>query len=555
VAIALSLPAMSGSAIGAAQAARDFLKANVAAARGGRASALMLLVDSVMAIGFAGGIAGAVVAVGQGSAAMLPWLLLAGASAAARGGAAMLAARIGAADARRLKRQLRGRLIASCFGGGGAEATAGGLMSAIVDEVDAIDGYVARFLPARKAAAIGPLLVLAATAVASPVAALILLGTLIPFILAMALAGGAAADEQRRQFTALARLSTLFADRVRALPVILAFGGERAQTERLAAAAQDLSARTLAVLRVAFLSSGALEFFAALSVALVAVYAGFNLLGLLPFPVPEKLTLARAFFVLALAPEFYAPMRRLAAAYHDKQAAEAAAERLGRFEDAPPAAAPAAARAAMRTPPAVAFDAVTIRYPASATPAITGFSLDVAAGETVALVGASGVGKSSLLHLLLGLAPRSGGAVRVDGAPATDLSSIAGWAGQTPLIIPGSIRDNLLLGRSDIAADALAAAVRGAGLAGVLLRPGGLDAPLDPRGGGLSGGERRRIGLARALLKDAPLLLLDEPTAHLDAASERALIDTIAAACRGRTALIATHSMRLAAIADRVVRL
>jgi ATP-binding cassette subfamily C protein CydD len=551
VAIALSLPAMSGSAIDAAQAARDFLKANVAAARGGRASALMLLVDSVMAIGFAGGIAGAVVAVGQGSAAMLPWLLLAGASAAARGGAAMLAARIGAADARRLKRQLRGRLIASCFGGGGAEATAGGLMSAIVDEVDAIDGYVARFLPARKAAAIGPLLVLAATAVASPVAALILLGTLIPFILAMALAGGAAADEQRRQFTALARLSTLFADRVRALPVILAFGGERAQTERLAAAAQDLSARTLAVLRVAFLSSGALEFFAALSVALVAVYAGFNLLGLLPFPVPEKLTLVRAFFVLALAPEFYAPMRRLAAAYHDKQAAEAAAERLGRFEDAPPA----VARTAMRTPPAVAFDAVTIRYPASATPAITGFSLDVAAGETVALVGASGAGKSSLLHLLLGLAPRSGGAVRVDGAPATDLSSIAGWAGQTPLIIPGSIRDNLLLGRSDIAADALAAAVRGAGLAGVLLRPGGLDAPLDPRGGGLSGGERRRIGLARALLKDAPLLLLDEPTAHLDAASERALIDTIAAACRGRTALIATHSMRLAAIADRVVRL
>ncbi|MBR0551249.1 thiol reductant ABC exporter subunit CydD [Stakelama marina] len=521
-----------------------------------RLSVALLIADAVAATGFAGGIAAAVVAVPKGMAAVLPWAVLAMASGALRGLAAMLAARTGAAGAETVKLTLRTRVVDALLARApGSNTTIGTLLSTAVDEVDALDGYAARFLPARKAAALAPMLVLAAVAVASPISAAILVATLLPFIIAMALAGGAAANESRRQFVALSRLSGRFADRIRALPVVLAFRATEREAEALGRAADELARRTMRVLRVAFLSSAALEFFAALSVAMVAVYCGFNLLGQLPFSVPEQLDLGRAFFVLALAPEFYAPMRRLAAAYHDKQAAETASDRLRTLPE--PISAPA-------TPmpvglPALRFDRVTIRYPDTGRPAVNGLSFQVGAGETVALLGPSGSGKSSLLHLLLGLAPLTSGRVEIDGAalPAgASIASLASWAGQQPLVIPGTIRDNLLLANADASESELARAVHEAGLAPMLARrTDGIDTRLDTRGGGISGGERRRIALARALLKPAPLLLLDEPTAHLDAAAEESLIATIASARAGRTTLIATHSERLAAIADRVVRL
>lgn len=288
----------------------------------------LLLLDTLAAVGFAGGIAGAVAAV-AGRGALWPWALLMVGMGALRGLFAMLAVRRGAARAGMIKRAQRRRVVAATLHRqAGTPIDSGLLATQAVDAVEALDGYVARFMPARRAAAIAPMLVLAATACASWVAAVILAGTLLPFVAAMILAGGAAADESRRQFIALHRLSARFADRVRALPVVLAFRAEMRETEAIGAAAEELAERTMRVLRIAFLSSAALEFFAALSVALVAVYCGFSLLGLLPFAAPETLTLARAFFVLALAPEFYAPMRRLAAAYHDKQCADTAADTL-----------------------------------------------------------------------------------------------------------------------------------------------------------------------------------------------------------------------------------
>lgn len=541
----------------ASRARTDWLRAVVS--DGGRtgASTSLLLADAVAAIGFAGGIAAAIVTVPRGLATVLPWVLLAIVSGASRGVAALLAARVGAAGAEHAKRRLRTRVVAGALGRvPGGEDTIGGWMAAAVDEVDALDGYVARFLPARKAGALAPFLILAATAIASPIAAVILFGTLIPFVIAMALTGGAAAEESRRQFVALARLSGCFADRVRALPVVLAFRAEKREAAVLGEAADELARRTMRVLRVAFLSSGALEFFAALSVAMAAVYCGFNLLHELPFAVPEQLTLGRAFFVLALAPEFYAPMRRLAAAYHDKQAAETAADRLMALP------APAPLRPSVEsgaTPPGLLLHDVTIRYPGADRPAVSHVSFGVAPGEVVALLGPSGSGKSSLLHLLLGLAPLSGGEVRIGARLLVDLGSVASlasWAGQHPLLIPGTIRQNLLLARADANETEIAAAVEAAGLGATLAhRADGLDTVLDPRGGGLSGGERRRLALARALLKPAQLLLLDEPTAHLDAAAETALIGTIKRACSNRTTLLATHSAALAAIADRVIRL
>ncbi|BCA62275.1 hypothetical protein HMP09_1509 [Sphingomonas sp. HMP9] len=541
-----------------ARASKAYLKAVVADGGGARVSATLLLLDSVAAIGFAAGLAGGVVAVPAGVAAMLPWVMLALASAVGRGACAMLAARVGASGAYRAKTRLRRRIVeAALHRTPGSDATTGTLMTAAVDEVDAIDGYVARFLPARMAASIAPLIVLAATAIASPIAATILMATFLPFLAAMILAGGAAADASRRQFTALARLSGLFADRIGALPIILAFRAEEREAAALAEASEDLARRTMRVLRVAFLSSGALEFFAALSVALVAVYAGFNLLGLLPFAVPKTLDLGRAFFVLALAPEFYAPMRRLAAAYHDRQAAETAAERLAAVEAAkvvPPLITPRWSEAA----PTIGFESVSIRYAGQDRAAVSGVSLEVRPGMIVVLVGPSGSGKTSLLHLLLGLAPLSEGRVLIGGVDLAAIGSIApitAWMGQSPLILPGTIGGNIALADPSAAVERIAEVARIAGLSPMLLARGGLGAAIDARGSGLSGGERRRIALARALLKPAPVLLLDEPTAHLDIESEVRLVEAIKRACAGRTTIIATHSARLAAIADVVIHL
>ncbi|MDY0958839.1 thiol reductant ABC exporter subunit CydD [Sphingomonas sp. CFBP8993] len=517
---------------------------------GGRDGAVgLLLLNTLAAIGFAAGIAGAVAAV-AGQGAVWPWALLMVGMGALRGSFAMLAARQGAAQAGTVKRAQRRRVVAATLHRrAGTPIDSGLLATQAVDAVEALDGYVARFLPARRAAAIAPLLVVVATACASWVAAVILAATLLPFVTAMILAGGAAADESRRQFIALHRLSARFADRVRSLPVVLAFRAEERETDAIGAAAQELAERTMRVLRVAFLSSAALEFFAALSVALVAVYCGFSLLGLLPFAAPETLTLGRAFFVLALAPEFYAPMRRLAAAYHDRQGAETAADTLM------PLAEPVRSVPVVAAAPLSLRD-VTIHYPGSDAPAVSGLSFCVEAGETVALLGASGSGKTSVLHLLLALAPRSAGTVEAGGVPLTTLAGQASWVGQHPLLIAGTIRENLLLAHPQADDLAVRRVVAAAGLMPMLdRRPGGLDAVLDARGSGLSGGERRRIALARALLNPAPFLLLDEPTAHLDAGAETALIATIARAAEGRTTLIATHSPALAAIATRIVHL
>ena len=519
----------------------------------GRGPALLLLADTLGAIGFAGGLAGAVAHAGSLRGAT-PWLGLALAAGLTRALLAIAFADVAVRRAQALTRLTRVGALRGALATLPGYRSNGALVTAVVDEVNALGGYAARFEPARRAAAFGPLIVLVAIACASPNCAAILLATLVPFAAAMMLAGSAAADRSRRQFEAMARLSATFADRIRALPIILAYRGEERETARIGVASKEFAARMLAVLRVAFLSSGALEFFAALSVALVAVYCGFALLGLLPFSVPEHLTLGRAFFALALAPEFFAPMRRLAAAYHERQAAETAAERLS----------PLIAQAARRgtaspiaKPPHITFDNLTILYPDSDAAAVEHFSLSIGAGEIVALVGPSGSGKTSLLHALLGLAPIASGAITVDGMPLDPHCGVAGqaaWAGQHPTLGNGTIADAIAVGKQSASRTAVLAAAQAAGLGPALARrPKGLDTWLDSRGSGLSGGERRRISVARALLRDAPLLLLDEPTAHLDADAEAEIVARLAHACVGRTAIVATHSSRLAAIADRVI--
>jgi ATP-binding cassette subfamily C protein CydD len=464
-----------------------------------------------------------------------------------RAGLSVVMQGLGRKLARGIVRDVRLDLMDKALAGRIDPARQQGRLNALFEDTEALEAYYARFQQAGFQARLVPLLMIALIAVASPVGAGILLMTLAPFVVLMAVLGMGSAEESRRQLDALSRLSGLFVDRIKALPLILAFDAGPRQAGAVERAAHDVAMRTLRVLKIAFLTSAVLEFFSALSVALIAVYCGFYLLGQLPFHVPEHLDLGKAFFVLALAPEVYAPMRRLAAAYHDRQTAVAAAQRLLALEIGPEAvAAPHLTEA-----PGLKYDQVTCGFADDPDFRIGPVSFNASPGSVTALVGPTGCGKTTLLRALLGQGQVISGGIRIDDAPLADMAQSIAWVSQHPPILAGSLRDNLLAGAQADAA-ALARAVEIVGLA-PLVAARGLNARLDERGSGLSGGERRRIGLARAVLKDAPLWLLDEPTADLDAASEAELIALMPDLFRGRTVLLSSHSPRLCALASQIV--
>jgi len=444
-----------------------------------------------------------------------------------------------------------------------AGRSSGALSGTVVDQVDALEGYFVRYLPAAVQAAILPLAFAVVVMPVDWIVGLLLLVTapLIPIF--MALAGWGAEAASKAQAQALNRLGGRFADRLRGLVTLKLFGREDAEVAGARAASEELRVRTMRVMRIAFLSSAVLEFFAALGVAGVALYIGLTFLDLVTLRGTE-LTLQAGLFCLLLAPEVYQPLRLMAAHYHDRAAAKAAAAEIANQAEGFPDATPLVAL--YHNPPLrhegaakLATEGLTVKTPQGRT-VIEGLALDVAPGTRIAILGESGIGKSTLLEAI-GRLRAATGEIAIDGAPLNDigegrLRQRMAMLNQRPRIFAGTLADNIRLGRRGACDTAVTLAAQRARVTDFArLLPEGLETRLGEDGLGLSGGEIQRVALARLYLRDPGLMLLDEPTAHLDPETEALVLDGLLDFAQGRTLVVATHSRFVAARMDRVFRL
>lgn len=465
------------------------------------------------------------------------------------------------------RQYLRTQLLDTAYRGGPLwnGGIAGGALSSVVnDQVDAVDGYFARYRPQRLLAGIVPVLILLAVLPHSWMAALILLGTAPLIPLFMVMVGWRTRAEQSRQMLAMQRLGGAFLDLVRGMPTLRLFDARQRCLDELAVLGEAFRERTMRVLRLAFLNGTVLEFFASVAIALSAVYLGFSLLGYLNFGFfGGAASLQSALFILLLAPEFYQPLRELGVHYHARAEAVAAAMAIRRVLDSLPDDAANQGERSLPVPAGAVrlrFDAIALSYRAG-MPALASFNLALRPGECIALVGPSGSGKSSVLRLAAGIVLPTQGSVTVDDCPMIELDRHAwrehiGWMDQSPPLLAASLANNLRAARVDAGAAELWSALAFAGLqAWAEALPDGLDTVLGEGGRPLSGGQLRRLALARLALRRPRLLLLDEPTASLDAAAEAFVVERLAALRAGCTTLLATHRPAPLTLADRVLEL
>jgi ATP-binding cassette subfamily C protein CydD len=544
-----------------ASAARSYLALTVLA---GLAGAGLILAQAGL---LARALAGAATGVGIGAlAGVLTGLAIVLAGRAALG---YLGETTALRAAAKVKSQLRQRLITRVTEqGAGSTADRGELAVLATRGLDGIDAYFARYLPQLVLAALVPVAVIIAIGLTDWLSALMIVISLPLVPVFGALLGMRSRAQASRQLAALARLGGHFLDVVQGLPTLRVFGRASAQESTIDAMTSQYRSATMATLRVAFLSGFVLELAAALATALVAVEVGLRLLA-------GHIGYQAALFALLLTPEAFLPLRNAAAQFHASAEGAQAAERVLDLLDEPagPAAGPAKPRPDSRqyrpggtqlrlgTPQAsmaldqpdylrrcaVTLTDVTLAYQGRAEPALAGISLQIRPGEHLVLTGPTGAGKSSLLALLLRSAAPTGGRIEIAGRPLADLDigpwlAQLAWVPQHPHMFATTVAGNIALGRPAATRAEVTAAARLAGADNFIRAlPDGYDTNAGERGLSLSAGQRQQIALARAFLRDAAVMLLDEPTAHLDPVSACLVRESVRAVAADRTVIYVTH--------------
>ncbi len=428
----------------------------------------------------------------------------------------------------------------------------GELAHVLVQAVEDLDEYLTAYQPLRALAVLVPLLVALVVLVTDPLTVLVLVVTGPMLVLFLVLIGSRTKDLTQRRFRELSWMSASFLDMLHGLATLKMFGRSQEQVDNIRDVGRRYGHTTMEVLRTAFETSLVLELSSTIATALVAVEVSLRLIaGDLPFD--------RALFLLVITPEFFAPLRQLATRYHAGSAGRAAGERIFAILDTSPAASPPR-RAASSVPFGdIRLEHVSFAYDGGSRPALDDVSIDIPRGRTVALVGETGAGKTSVGNLLLRFFEPDSGRITVGGVPLGSLDmdawrSQVAWVPQHPHFFYGTVEENIRLGKPGASRDEVLAAAQAAHLGGLLRRlPEGLHTVIGERGTRLSGGEQQRVAIARAFLKDAPVLILDEATSHLDVESEARILGALSRLKTGRSVLVIAHRMSLAYDADSVV--
>ena len=434
---------------------------------------------------------------------------------------------------------------------------AGRIAHTAVDAVESLEAYYSRYLPQRAIASLLPFTILAAVFPLDWISGLVLLLTAVFLPVSMFLIGQESLERNRRLWGRLALMSGRFLDVLQGLSTVRMFGAARREAREIERASGEYRTLTMSVLRVAFLSSFMLELISAVSIAIVAVLSGLRLLA-------GTMSFRPGYFILLIAPEYFLILRMLGTFSHARMEAVSGAEQIRDLLETPEAEGARAAgsgtyRGEIRNAPSVEFREVRFSY--SGKVVLDAASFQIGAGERVALTGASGAGKSTILSLLMGFIAAEKGVVEIDAGSLSlydlrDWRRRVAWLPQRPTIFYGSLRDNIRLGRQAAGDDEIQDAVRRARVDEFLPRlPAGLDTQLGEGGQGLSVGQAQRVALARLFLREPFLVLLDEPTAHLDAENAALVAEGIHALTRGRTTILVTHKPRAAASMDRVLLL
>jgi ATP-binding cassette subfamily C protein CydD len=468
--------------------------------------------------------------------------------------------------AARVKTELRDRVYRHIQAAGPkwlAGERSGALAEDLIKGIESLEAYYARYLPAMSLTTLVPLTILLVVLPLDWLSGLVMLFTapLIPFF--MVIIGKRVERLNQHLWRNLTRMGAHFLDVIQGLTTLKLFNASRREAALIGSISDDYRRSTMEVLRVAFLTSAVLEFFATVGIAIIAVFIGFRLFQLdLPLPdavAPPEISFFTGFFILLLAPEFYLPLRNLGTHYHGRMEAIAAAERLERILATPLPPVPAEPRRLPADAPlAVRLEAVAFAYEPG-RPALAGVDLRIDPGQRVAVVGPSGAGKTTLASLLLGFVRPDSGRILVDGTDLAELDlddwrARLAWLPQNPRLFQGSVLDNIRLGAPDADMDAVRQAAERARAAEFIERlPRGYDTPIGERGAGLSGGQIQRIALARAFVRDARLVVLDEATASLDPASEAQVQAAIEDLAKGRGLLVIAHRLATVRSADQII--